>query len=172
METLSLMLQSPAWWVSTVLVALVINLFSNRLSRIIDKWTDGWSEKRQKKLEQEKEAYKQEVKALAQDPTDLIIKYIRTGVSMITTLVVMFALTTISLMMAIADIDVYVRFGINMMGLGILVVVLAMAKRTVGNIKKCHTANVVRKRAQELLKAHEPDTNAANLDDHESVSPS
>ena len=98
METLSQMLQSPAWWISTVAVALVINLLSSYLwGRYIERWLSGMSEKRRKRSEEEKTKLYKLVKSLSEDPTELMAQYIwgaidfLMGVIFISTSTVMFS---------------------------------------------------------------------------------
>jgi len=77
METLSQMLQSPAWWISTVVVALFINLFSSYLwGRFMERLLSRVSEKRQKRLKEKQSKLYELVKSLSEDSTELLVQYI------------------------------------------------------------------------------------------------
>jgi hypothetical protein len=80
-QTLSQMLQSPVFWVGTVLVSLAINLLSTYLwGKFIDRWLSGFSEKRRKRSEKEKALYRKNVEMLSKDPTGLIIEFVRSAI--------------------------------------------------------------------------------------------
>jgi hypothetical protein len=83
------MIQSPAWWISAVVVGLIINLLSNLVwGRYLDKFLSQQSEGRWIKSAEEEEKYQKEVESLSKDPHGLIIEYIRAVVLFVSSLLV------------------------------------------------------------------------------------
>lgn len=83
------MIQSPAWWISAVVLGLILNLLSNFVwSKYLDKFLSQESEGRRKKSAEEDEKYRKEVEALSKDPHGLIIEYIRAVVLFVSSLLV------------------------------------------------------------------------------------
>jgi len=83
------MIQSPAWWISAVVMGLILNLLSNLVwGKYLDKFLSQESEGRRKKSAEEDEKYRKEVEALSKDPHGLIIEYIRAVVLFVSSLLV------------------------------------------------------------------------------------
>ena len=94
METFSQILQSPAWWLSAIVMGFIINLLSNLVwSRYLDKLLYKQSENRPKKSAEEEEKYQEEVEALSKDPHGLIIEYIRAIVLFVSALLAIVTMT-------------------------------------------------------------------------------
>jgi hypothetical protein len=158
METISQMFQSPAWWVSTIVVALVINLLSNRLSRVIDKWSDGRSEKRQKKLEKEKEVYREGVRSLANDPTDLIFRFILATFGLIIVVVSGGCQLILLYVVSPSSIPSPIKPAILIRGLILMTYHFAVGRSAWRRGRQCIEANELRKKALLEEKENKPAT--------------
>jgi membrane protein implicated in regulation of membrane protease activity len=159
-QTISQLLKSPVFWFGSVLVGLILNILSNRLSRHIDKWTDGWSAKRRKRLEEKKESFRVEVEILSKDPTELTILYIQLAKETILLVVIGLGLLMVSTIVTIPSVSLFISSILTLL-FGLLSVLFFMILRSMmDRAEKCSAANDLRKdgmleRKLEMLKERE-----------------
>jgi hypothetical protein len=174
------MLQSPAWWVSTVLVALVINLMSSYFwSRLINKWLDSWSEKRRKRSEdlrkrskEEQESYFKDVVALGKDPINLIMHFIGAVTVIIIGAILMLTTLSTGILLATSTQSLNIRISAMLGAIGLMSLGVGIVRTGNRKLMMCIEANDLRKKAllEGEKKANEPQNTPAKRDDRESVS--
>jgi len=168
--TISQMLKSPAFWFSTVVVGLIIEIVGSYFySRVVEKWLSSRSEKRRKKLEEEKSAYRQKVEYLSKDTTGLMISFIRAYSGMLVVFVLMCSLVVVAFIGANRPPTGRVGVIVSTTLPFFFIFVLAMLRKAMKTLQMSRDANTLRVKAPLEEKENRPPITSAKRDSNKGV---